>query len=70
MLAWLKSLFVKKQPPRLQPWPLEVNPGTGIRVERNTIRLARLEIAIAQETDKKRKVSLQAECDRRKQFGR
>ena len=69
MIAWLKSLFVKEQP-RIKPWPLEVNPKTGIRVDRNNIRLARLEIAISQETDKKRKVSLQAEYDRRKQFGR
>ena len=69
MGTWLKSLFAKEQP-RIKPWPLEIDPGTGIRVERNNIRLARLEIAIAQETDKKRKASLQAEYDRRKQFGR
>jgi hypothetical protein len=70
MRDFLRKLFRKQPEVALQAHPVQINPGTGIRVERNNLRLARLESALAGETDKKRRASLEHEIARRRQFGR
>ena len=66
-VAWVKKPWGAKL--SVQPYPIEVNPAS-IRGERNVARLARLELALAAETDEKRKKAITHEIGRRQQFGR
>lgn len=72
MLERLIALFRKPRDPEVGVvgLPVEVNPATGIRADRNKIRIARLQEALDSETDKKRRASLEDELARRIRFGR
>ena len=70
MFAFLKRLLGNKGEVAVVAHPIEVASTPDIRGERNELRKARLRDAISSETNVKVRAQLQAELDRRKQFGR
>ena len=70
MFAFLKRLLGNDGEVAVVAHPIEVASTPDIRGERNELRKARLRDAIASEVNQKVRAQLQAELDRRKQFGR